>query len=340
MNARGVVTRYAAGFNRLKRALSGRPADNQRITRDHVVWAYRILLDREPESEAVISDKLKAYGTTQQLRADIMTSPEFRLKNPGNFPHVGEAGIVITELDHDLRLYVELSDLVIGQNIIRGCYERSEIAFVREMVEVGQTVIDVGANIGFFTVYMAVFVGPSGRVYAFEPLRRNAELLKRSVAENGLGDRVVVEQAAVGQSSGPGKLLFLEHMLNSGGSYLFEDGMQIPDGHGIQHVQVVALDEYALLGPVSFIKMDIEGAEPLALRGARRILSTDRPIVLSELNPVALKRGSACTPAEWISEMRALEYDCYVLEDGRPSHRVLNLADSSVRSVVFLPRPG
>jgi len=338
MNPRRLVHGFASRLSQLGRALSGQEVENQRITRDHVVWAYRILLDREPESEAVISDRLKAYGTTQQLRADIMTSPEFGVKNPGNFPHVGEAGVVITELDDDLRLYVELSDLVIGQNIIRGCYERSEIAFVREMVEVGQTVIDVGANIGFFTVCMALFVGPSGKVYAFEPLRENADLLERSVAENGFGDRVVAERAAVGQSSGAAKLLFQEYMLNSGGSYLFEDGMEIPDGHGIQDVEIVALDEYPLRGPVSFIKIDIEGAEPLALRGARRILSTDRPIVLSELNPVALRRGSACTPAEWICEMRALDYDCYVLEDGKPSYRISTLRDSGMCSVVFLPR--
>lgn len=52
------------------------------LTREHIVWAYRLFLDREPESEAVISGKLLAWATTKDLRMDFMTSSEFRTKNP------------------------------------------------------------------------------------------------------------------------------------------------------------------------------------------------------------------------------------------------------------------
>lgn len=340
MNPTRLVHSFASALSQLRRALPGQRGANRRITRDHVIWAYRILLDREPEFDAVISDKLNIYATTQQLRADIMTSPEYRLRNPGNFPHTGETGTVITEIDHDLRLFVEVSDLVIGLNIVRGCYEQDETDFVRRTVKPGQTVLDLGANIGFFTMIMASLVGPLGRVYAFEPLDRNARLLQRSIAENGFQDRVTLERAAVGQVSGSAKLVFQEYTLNSGGSYLFEGGTEIPDGHGIQDVEMVALDDYDLRHPVGFIKMDIEGAEPLAIRGARRILRTDRPIILSELNAVALKRGSASTPAEFISEMRALDYDCYRLESGKPGDRIFDVQDVSLCSVVFLPAAG
>lgn len=103
---------------------------------------------------------------------------------------------------------------------------------------------------------------------------------------------------------------------------------------------IVVLDDYDLRHPVGFIKMDIEGAEPLAMRGARGLLRADRPIILSELNPVALKRGCACTPAEFMSEMRALDYDCCRLECGEPADRVSDLQGVSGCSVVFLPPAG
>lgn len=340
MNRSRLIHWLASGLPQLRRAVPGQRGANRRITRDHVIWAYRVLLDRDPEEEAVISDRLRHYATSQQLRADIMTSPEYRLKNPGNFPNTGEAGTVITEIDHELRLFVELSDLFIGQNIVRGCYEPDETAFVRRTVAPGHTVLDLGANIGFFTVIMGSLVGPLGRVYAFEPLDRNACLLQRSIAENGFQDRVTLERAAVGQVSGSARLVFQEYALNSGGSYLFEDGMEIPDGHRTQDVVTIALDDYDLRHPVRFIKIDVEGAEPLAIRGARRILRTDRPIILSELNAVALRRGAACTPGEFISEMRALDYDCYRLESGRPGDRISDRQDVSLCSVVFLPAAG
>ena len=188
------------------------------IVRDHVLWAYRILLDREPESEAAILEKLQAWKTVKELKADFFTSPEFRVINP-DFAHTNESNIVIKEIDGTLRLFIDLSDHVIGLNIIRGQYEQSEIGFVREVLKPGQSVLDIGANVGFFAIVMGSLVGPTGRVYAFEPVDHNVDLLTRSIAENRFEDRVEVKRCVVGERSGSAKLLFMEgeHALNSGG---------------------------------------------------------------------------------------------------------------------------
>ena len=68
------------------------------ITQEHIVWGYRLFLDREPENETAVLGKLNAFRTTKQLRADFMTSPEFRLKNPKEFAYTNESNIVIKEL--------------------------------------------------------------------------------------------------------------------------------------------------------------------------------------------------------------------------------------------------
>ena len=88
------------------------------LTRDHVVWAYRLLLDRDPENEDVIGPKLAGSRDTKELRHHFVTSAEYQQKNP-DFAHTNDPTLVIKELD-GARLVVDLSDHVIGLNIVRG----------------------------------------------------------------------------------------------------------------------------------------------------------------------------------------------------------------------------
>ena len=167
------------------------------LSREHVIWAYRLLLDRDPENEDVIGPKLAGSQTTAELRHHLITSAEFREKNP-DFAHTNDSAVVIKEVAPGVRLFIDLSDHVIGLNILRGQYEQDEIRFVRGLLKAGDSAIDVGGHIGFFAMQMAAAVGAEGRVYAFEPLDANADLLERSIAENGFGERVRFQRAAVG----------------------------------------------------------------------------------------------------------------------------------------------
>jgi len=170
-------------FSKLKKVRASMRASEGALTRDHVLWAYRLLLDREPESEAAIEGKLAAWSTPRQLRAEILNCDEFADANP-DLVSVRERNLVIKELDHGVRLFVDLADQMIGMNIIKGRYEKDETAFVQRTVKPGQCALDLGANIGFYTMLLAGAVGPEGKVYAFEPLAENADLLERSMAEN------------------------------------------------------------------------------------------------------------------------------------------------------------
>ena len=184
------------------------------LTREHVVWAYRLLLDREPENEDVIGPKLAGSRDTGELRRHLMTSAEFQDKNR-DYAHTNDRTVVIKEIDDGVRLFVDLSDHVIGLNIVRGRYEADEVRYMRSVLKPGDTAIDAGAHIGFFTMQMAAMVGPEGRVYAFEPFDANADLLERSMHENGFADRIDFRRAAVGAATGTAALTFpvetLEH---------------------------------------------------------------------------------------------------------------------------------
>ena len=289
------------------------------LTREHVVWAYRLLLDRDPESEDVIAPKLAGSRDTRELRHHLMTSSEFQEKNR-DYAHTNDRTVVITELERGVRLFVDLSDHVIGLNIVRGQYERDATELVRRTLHPGDTAIDAGAHIGLFAIQMAAAVGGSGIVYAFEPFGPSADLVARSIAENHFENRVVLRRSAVGAASGTATLTFPVETLNTGGAYVVRPGTVPMPGHRTTEVPIVALDDLDIRRPVRLIKMDVEGAEPLVVRGAARLIAEDRPLIISELHPAQLDRVSGVGAADFLDEMRRLGYHAMTL-DGSPLDR-------------------
>jgi FkbM family methyltransferase len=306
------------------------------LTREHVIWAYRILLDRDPESEDVIGPKLAGSRTTAELRHHLVTSAEFRDKNP-DFAYTNDPTVVIKEIAPGVRLFIDLSDHVIGLNILRGHYEPNEIRFVERTLKPGDFAIDVGAHIGVFTMQMASAVGPDGRVYAFEPFDANAALLEKSIAENEFADRIRFQRAAVGAACGTATLTFPVETLNSGGAYLLRAGSAPLAGNQKQEVPVVALDSLNMRRPVRLIKMDVEGAEPLVVRGAERLLREDRPMILSELHPTQLERASGVTADAFLAQMNALDYRAHTLSGDQIGPALDRAPADALVSVVLIP---
>ena len=306
------------------------------LTREHVIWAYRLLLDRDPESETVIGPKLAGSQNTADLRHHLITSAEYQRKNP-DFAHTNDRTLVIKDLDGGVRLFIDRSDHVIGLNILRDRYEADEIRFVRSLLKPDDTAIDVGAHIGFFTMHMAATVGPSGRVYAFEPFDANADLLERSVMENRFGDRVVFERTAVGAAPGTATLTFPVETLNSGGAYVLREGTAPLTGNLVKHVPMIALDALDIRRPVRLIKMDVEGAEPQVVCGAERLLKEDRPVILSELHPTQLERASGVTADRFLEQLRALGYRAHRIAEGGVGAQLDRAPADVLVSIVLMP---
>jgi FkbM family methyltransferase len=312
------------------------------VGRDDVKWAYRLFLDREPDNDEIVR-MVAAAASIVDLRRVLLTSDEFRQKNPLDLAFTVESTIVVKEIGPGLRLFLDLSDVEIGLNVARGRYETDEIAFMRDTIRPGDFVVDVGANIGFHTMWMASFVGPLGHVYAYEPLESNAALLKKSLRENGLEGRVTLRPDAVGIARDNAEMVFLplqDGSQNSGGAYLMPPSGRLPTKHKVVRTRVVSLDSEEFLHPVRFMKVDVEGSEPLVFRGARRLLSEDRPVVLSEVNPGQIRNVSGSTPAQLIADMGDIGYECALVESGDSNRVIEDVPDERVRSVVFRPRRG
>ena len=154
-----------------------------------------------------------------------------------------------------------------------GTYERQAQSLFRRHIHSGAVVLDVGANVGFFTLLASRLAGTTGRVHAFEPLPRNLYYLERHVRLNELSN-VTVEALAIAAASGEAHFRTAPHASMGG---LRDDGNL--------HVVTASLDDLLAAGRIpapDFIKMDIEGAEGAALQGATRLLAgSPLTIVLS-----------------------------------------------------------
>lgn len=133
----------------------------------------------------------------------------------------------------------------------------------------GQVFYDVGANVGFYTLFGAKYVMPEGKVFAFEPLPRNLAYLNKHITLNSLGDITVVPCAV---SNYNGDSYF--QIVGNSTSHLAEAGQL--------KVKVITLDGYVSdCGfPPDVVKVDIEGAEIEFLEGAKQCLSENRPIIV------------------------------------------------------------
>jgi FkbM family methyltransferase len=144
----------------------------------------------------------------------------------------------------------------------------------------GATVVDVGANTGYNTVYAAALVGPHGRVVAVEPAADNARVLRDNIAANGLSN-VAIHTVAAGRRHET-RELFLRGDLSAVNSLFAESVYATVTG--VDRVPVAPLD--ALVdGDADLVKIDVEGAELDALAGMTRLLRSDRLRVIVEWHP-------------------------------------------------------
>ena len=154
-----------------------------------------------------------------------------------------------------------------------------------EHVRAGDVVWDVGANIGFFTLIAARLAGPQGRVVSFEPMPANASALRANLASNQAHNVEVVE-LAVGDSEGVAELQVYDDpgwaKLDTTADTAYKSGRPVSS---LVEVELTTLDrQLDSHPPPALLKMDIEGGEVAALRGAHRLLSEHRPVVLCELH--------------------------------------------------------
>lgn len=175
-------------------------------------------------------------------------------------------------------------------------YEPETFAFLRANCRPGDTVLDIGAHIGLFSVVLARLVGPGGRVFSFEPTPLSRSVLQETVQLNGCGQVVEVRGEAVGASSGTATFYDTGHEVSNANSLV-----QTGRSRGGITVETVSVDDFAAARGLSVncLKIDVEGAELGLLRGAARVFDECRPAARLGLHPDAIEAGGGSLRDIW-----------------------------------------
>ncbi len=163
-------------------------------------------------------------------------------------------------------------------------WEDVETKIIEKEIEEGDIVLDIGANIGFYTLIMAKLVGDKGKVYAFEADKDNFEILKKNVEINKYHNVVLINKAVWDKN---GTIKFYVNENNTAGNSV--DGN---DGEEYNEVESIKLDEYFDENKkIDFIKMDIEGSEGRAVKGMANILKRNKGMkIITEFCPRMLDK--------------------------------------------------
>jgi FkbM family methyltransferase len=171
-----------------------------------------------------------------------------------------------------------LADKIIGASIkLYGEWALDEIRLSKHFLSQGDVVVDVGANIGTHAVLFARLVGPEGGVHAFEPQRLSYQMLCANAALNG---QTNIYARQVGLSDAPGEARVPIPDLQVGGNF---GNFRLEAHQQGECVPVVTLDSLTL-PKVRLLKIDVEGMEAKVLRGGRKLIARDKPVILVENN--------------------------------------------------------
>jgi len=236
-------------------------------------------------------------------------------------------------------LLADAADAAVTPGLRAGDYEPHLTAVFERYCRPGMTVVDVGANLGYYSLLAARLVGGSGRVVALEPNSENCRLLLSSLR---LGRVANVELIPVACDTASGWAYYSTHVGSNGG--LVDDDDLL--GHPGVVVPTFRLDD-VVSGPVHFVKLDVEGAEGRVVQGATRILERDRPIVTTELKEEMLGRVSGMSLSEYLGFFEARGYAPVMLDresgEEQPYPDVAALLDAwevkdELRDVLLVPR--
>jgi|GEM_PF-652015 len=198
-------------------------------------------------------------------------------------------------------------------------WEAHETHWFVKALKPGDVVVDVGANIGYYTVLAAKRVGPTGKVYAFEPDPDAFRFLEQNVALNDLTN-VVLEQKACSDKAG--SITLYKSPDNLGDHRIYQPSNE--KKRVAVKVEAVALDDYlvSVARPIRFVKIDTQGAEAVILRGAQKTLAKHQPILVTEFQPKNLIDFGA-KPEAFLAGLSKLGYRLFdIPADTAPSPAV------------------
>ena len=216
----------------------------------------------------------------------IARVPVFMFLYKAMYRKLKPSGVILKKVQGNM-MYIDTKDSSVSMDILmRGYYAKTETKLLKRLIKKGMTVVDIGANIGYYTLLFSRLVGQEGRVYAFEPEPYNYSLLERSIKQNGYKNIHLI-QKALSDESGSKINLFLNKKNFGSGSFSSNNVRGETD---VVVVETAMLDDYLAGKTVDLIKMDVQGGENRVIKGAKKTLEFNNKIVIvTEFWPYGLE---------------------------------------------------
>ena len=281
-------------------------------TEEDILYCFRLLLGRRP------NDRHEWGGHAWRVGEDLaslvrsyLSSEEFAARGLQARP-LGQWELA--ELPHG-KMFASREDHAIGRVILEtGNYEPHVSRVFTDTLRPGMKVLDLGANIGFFSLLAASLVGPSGRVYSFEPSPKNVRVLCASQAANGFNHIQVIQAAASDKQE-----LLRYFASSSNGNVGAVGGVRPEEILNAETVLALRVDDVIPRDErIDFVKIDVEGYELNALKGGLEMLKRCRPVMVSEFSPESLVAKSGVSGRGYLEFFERLGYELFVIAESGP----------------------
>jgi FkbM family methyltransferase len=274
-------------------------------TEGDVIACFRLLLGRNPNPEEWTGHMMHVGEPLDQVVTSYLTSLEFSRRGLTNeMP----ADYVIADLP-DFRIFSDINDNAVGKFVRENIYEHDVTTVFRKLLRPGMSVLDIGANIGYYAMLSASIVGPTGHVFAVEPNHQNVKLLEASRRLNMFGHMTVVPFAAAASAG----VMVLTTSFSTGTTSAPPE--EITALLNARIVPCAALDSIVPEEQhVDLIKIDVDGAEYHAMLGCEKIITRCRPAIISEFAPALLPGISGIGGEDYLRWFGRHNYNVSVIE--------------------------
>ncbi len=200
----------------------------------------------------------------------------------------------------------------------RGAHEWAPLFLLKNILKPDMTLYDAGANMGEFTTYAAHLVGSKGRIVSFEPMTVTFALLRENISLNRFESRVSAFNIGLSDKKGEAELFAASEVNNIGS---VEDGLHTLFGTTsrnsfLQKIQLETMDEFVEthhLSPPDVIKIDVEGSELFALKGAAKVLERYHPKIILEFSKETFE-AAGYTQTDVLSYLKTFRYKFHTIE--------------------------
>ena len=280
---------------------------SSKATEEDVISCFRLLLNRWPSQQEWGGHAWRIGQDLTEVVSSYVSSEEFSGRRLLN--RRAEQWQLVQM--PDFQMYATTEDRSIGVSIVVGRnYEPEITGIFKQHLRPGMGVLDIGANIGYFSLLAASLVGPTGFVQAWEPSNDNVKVLFASCLVNRF-ENVEVIQAAASE-----KNQVFRYFRNSTNGNVADVREALPeDMLTAETVMGLCIDDFVPASAhIDLVKIDVEGHEYKALLGARRTLERCQPVIVTEFSPPSLQGRSGVGGREYLEFFTGLGYEIHAID--------------------------